>query len=142
MEKNQPDIDNHRGSVILVASTSGYIGGTQVVSYVSSKHGVIGLLRSANGEAARRGIRLNAIAPFVTPTTMTGSYSDLWKSHGMPTNSPAGVAAAVVRMGSDTKQKGGCLLVSRNPLHLILSLTPQRLLGMRLTRSKVVTSRQ
>jgi NAD(P)-dependent dehydrogenase (short-subunit alcohol dehydrogenase family) len=113
MAKNREDSQGWRGSVVLVASTSGYIGGTEVVSYVSSKHGVIGLLRSSYAEAGRRGVRVNAVAPFVTPTAMTGAYSDAWTAHGMPTNSPAGVAKAVVSMASAANQQGECYLVSR-----------------------------
>lgn len=112
MQQNEPDVKGWRGSVVLVSSTSGYIGGTEVVSYVSSKHGVIGLLRAAHPEAKRRQIRVNAVAPFVTPTSMTSSYSEAWKSHGLPTNSPAGVANAVFDMTSSTDQQGGCFLVS------------------------------
>ncbi|KAF7544841.1 hypothetical protein G7046_g9701 [Stylonectria norvegica] len=56
MKDNTPDASGWRGSVVLVSSTSGYFGGTEVVSYISSKHGVIGLLRASHAPrpASRR----------------------------------------------------------------------------------------
>ena len=54
MSKNDVGTDGARGSIILIASTSGYFGGTGVVSYISSKHGVVGVMRSSQ----RRGERL------------------------------------------------------------------------------------
>lgn len=112
MHKNEPNESGWRGSVVLVSSTSGYIGGTEVVSYISSKHGVIGLLRSSHAGAGRRGIRVNGVAPFITPTTMTGGYTDAWKARGLPTNTPAGVASAILRTALDTSSQGQCQLVS------------------------------
>lgn len=97
MKSNPVDpITQSRGSVILVASTSGYFGGTGVVSYISSKHGVVGLLRASQKAAARYEIRVNAVAPFFTPTYITGSYSEKWKEKGLPANTTTDVANAIV----------------------------------------------
>ena len=97
---------------MLVSSTSGYFGGTEVVSYISSKHGVIGLLRSSHGPAGRLGIRVNAVAPFITPTHITAGYSDTWKAEGLPINTPDNVARGITHMALDTSLQGKCGLVS------------------------------
>lgn len=113
MKDNQPDASGWRGSVVLVASTSGYFGGTGVVSYVSSKHGVVGLLRSSHTAAQRLGIRVNSVAPFVTPTFITEAYLSAWKAEGLPTNTPADVAMGILHMSLDTNMKGKCCLVGQ-----------------------------
>ncbi|KAH6987793.1 hypothetical protein BKA56DRAFT_280198 [Ilyonectria sp. MPI-CAGE-AT-0026] len=118
MKDNQPDASGWRGSVVLVASTSGYFGGTGVVSYVSSKHGVVGLLRSSHTPAQRLGIRVNSVAPFVTPTFITEAYLSAWKAEGLPTNTPADVAMGILHMSLDTNMKGKCCLVGQTRLFL------------------------
>ena len=60
---------SHKGSIVLVSSTSGYFGGSAVTGYVASKHGVIGLLRSSQAVANKIGVRVNGVAPFFTPST-------------------------------------------------------------------------
>jgi NAD(P)-dependent dehydrogenase (short-subunit alcohol dehydrogenase family) len=111
MKSNLPDEDGWRGSVVLVSSTSGYFGGTEVVSYVSSKHGVIGLLRSSRGPAHRLGIRVNGVAPFITPTFITQGYCKLWRAEGLPTNTSADVATGILHMSLDVEMQGKCCLV-------------------------------
>jgi NAD(P)-dependent dehydrogenase (short-subunit alcohol dehydrogenase family) len=118
MKDNSPDQDGWRGSVVLVASTSGYFGGTEVISYVSSKHGVIGLLRASHGAAERLGIRVNAVAPLTTPTFMTSGFSTAWEAEGLPTNTPAAVAAGILQMSLDTHMRGKCCLVGFTVQHL------------------------
>lgn len=115
MQSNEPDAGGWRGSVVLVSSTSGYTGGTEVVSYVSSKHGVIGLLRSTHEEARRRCIRVNGVAPFITPTYITGGYSDAWIAEGLPTNSTDGVASAIMHVSLDEQIQGHCYMVRAEP---------------------------
>ena len=99
------------GSVVLMASTSGYFGGTGVAAYVTSKHGVIGLMRSSQITANKYGIRINAVAPFFTPTHITSSYADNWKDAGLEANTPEGVAAVIMQASLDDNRSGTCILV-------------------------------
>ena len=112
MKSNPPDSDGARGSIILIASTSGYFGGTGVVSYISSKHGVVGLCRSSQRVANQLQVRVNVIAPFFTPTYITGGYSEKWKERGLPANTVEDVAAAIVHTSIEPDRKGHSIMVS------------------------------
>ncbi|KAI4688622.1 uncharacterized protein J4E84_004552 [Alternaria hordeiaustralica] len=101
MKSNPPDADGARGSIVLIASTSGYFGGTGVVSYISSKHGVVGLSRASQSVARQLGVRVNVVAPFFTPTHITSGYSEKWKESGLPANTTEDVAIAIVSTSVD-----------------------------------------
>lgn len=99
------------GSIVLIASTSGYFGGTGVAGYVTSKHGVVGLMRASQATAVKYNIRVNAVAPFFTPTHITASYAEKWKEAGLEANTPEGVAEVVMHT-SLGERSGRCTLVS------------------------------
>lgn len=103
--------DGSRGSIILVISTSGYVGGTGVAAYVSSKHAVTGLLRSSQLVAAQHNIRVNAVAPFVTPTSMV-AFAKQWIDSGLPSNTTQQVAKVIATLSQDPAMRGACYLVS------------------------------
>ena len=72
----RPMIKQRSGRIINISSVSGLIGNAGQANYSASKAGLIGLTKSLARELASRGITVNAIAPGLIETDMTGVLSD------------------------------------------------------------------
>jgi NAD(P)-dependent dehydrogenase (short-subunit alcohol dehydrogenase family) len=98
------------GSIVNVASSAARMGVPGLVAYSASKHGVLGLTRTAALEVARKGIRVNAVCPGTVRTPMlagfVGGDDEALEAMGRRApmgrlGEPAEIAEAVVWLLSD-----------------------------------------
>ena len=98
------------GAIVNTSSVAGLVGFPTLPAYVATKHGVVGLTRTAALEYAEQGIRVNAVCPGVIQTAMIdrivnrdaeaeAQFTALEPVGRM--GSPAEVAQAVVWLCSD-----------------------------------------
>jgi NAD(P)-dependent dehydrogenase (short-subunit alcohol dehydrogenase family) len=59
------------GAIVTTASIAGLVGSRFSPAYAASKHGVVGLTKTAALQYAARGVRINAVCPGATRTPMT-----------------------------------------------------------------------
>ena len=98
-----------RGAIVNVASAAGAMGVPGLAAYAASKHGVIGLTRSAALEVVRSGVRVNAVLPGTTRTPMLeASMGSEEALRGLAKGQPIGrlaepeeIARAIVWLASD-----------------------------------------
>lgn len=98
-----------QGSIVNLSSTMGHKASAGMSIYVSSKHAVEGLTKTAALEAAAFGVRVNAIAPGPTETEMLGRLTrDPSRRAAMVATVPLGrvgtpeeVAEAILFIASD-----------------------------------------
>lgn len=60
-----------RGSIVNFSSIQGVVGIAQSAAYTATKHGILGLTRSASEDYAKDGLRINAVLPGYTETPLT-----------------------------------------------------------------------
>jgi meso-butanediol dehydrogenase/(S,S)-butanediol dehydrogenase/diacetyl reductase len=67
-----PALVESKGAVVMTASTSALSGHPWMTAYSASKGGVLAMTRTLAMEYARRGVRVNAVAPGGITTPMVG----------------------------------------------------------------------
>ncbi|MGE0822634.1 MAG: SDR family oxidoreductase [Candidatus Binatia bacterium] len=98
------------GAIVNTSSSAGLVGFRGGSAYVASKHGVIGLTKTAALEYAKAGVRVNAVCPGAIDTPMMGRITG-HKEHRAARmaeaepvkrmGTPAEIAEAVVWLCSD-----------------------------------------
>jgi len=68
------------GAVVNTASVAGLVASPDMPAYVASKHAVIGLTKTAAGEVARAGVRVNCVCPGPIDTRMIHSLESMLSS--------------------------------------------------------------
>jgi NAD(P)-dependent dehydrogenase (short-subunit alcohol dehydrogenase family) len=96
-----------KGAIVNTASVMGLVATPGACAYTASKHGVVGLTRSAAVAYATAGIRVNAVCPGLIETPMTADIPPEFKEpfraqHPIGrAGTPQEVAEAVVWLCSD-----------------------------------------
>jgi NAD(P)-dependent dehydrogenase (short-subunit alcohol dehydrogenase family) len=99
------------GSIVNTASVAGLVGFERLPAYNASKHGVVGLTRTAALEYAAKNIRVNCVCPGVIRTPMveriidTGGFTEQELNAGEPVGrmgQPEEIAQGVVWLLSDS----------------------------------------
>lgn len=100
-------LSQRSGSIVNIASVAGVAGNYGQANYSASKAGVIGLTKTAAREFAKRGIRVNAVAPGFIETDMTDVLPDKVKQNVLDVTplkrygQPEEVARAVCFLAGD-----------------------------------------
>lgn len=98
------------GTIVNTASVAALVAGQGTSAYTASKHGVAGLTKSAAMDYARRGIRVNAVAPGEITTPMmdliikSNNFTKAQKDEEQPIGrmgKPEEIAEVVVWLCSD-----------------------------------------
>ena len=103
-------LESGGGVIVNNSSVAGLVGFAGIPAYTASKHGILGLTKTAALEYAAQGVRVNAVCPGVIDTEMIDRFThdDPAAREGLLTTEPIGrlggpseIADAVVWLCSD-----------------------------------------
>ena len=111
-----PELDKRGGgSIVITSSTAGIRAVGGMSAYVTSKHAVIGLMRTAAMEGAPMDIRVNTVNPSPIDTRMMSSIEEM---AGMPvgdrSNRPMARHTPLMRYGEPEEVANLMLFLSCN----------------------------
>jgi len=113
-------LEQQQGAIVNVASMLGLVGSGQVpqASYAASKGGVVNLTRELGAQWARRGVRVNAIAPGWFESEMTADmFDDEGSRRWMRNRTPMG------RPGQDGELLGALLFLASDAASFVTGQT-------------------
>lgn len=93
------------GRIVVIASVAAKIGEPYISAYTASKHGVLGLVRSAAAELARSGVTVNAVCPGYVDTPMTDA-----------------TVQGIVDKTGRSAQEARALLEAKQPTHRLITV--------------------
>ncbi|KQQ40261.1 3-oxoacyl-ACP reductase [Duganella sp. Leaf126] len=104
-----PELVKSRGAIVMTSSVSGLSGDWQMFAYNTSKGAVSNMVRAMALDAAKDGVRVNAVNPSFTDTGMTKDMQEDAElvakfNERMPLGAPEGpdgVAAVMAFLASD-----------------------------------------
>ena len=100
-------VDGGSGSIVNLSTIDGVVARVGAAAYTASKHGVLGLTRTAAIEYGRDGVRVNAVGPATTETPLTRDVIEREREAlvaRLPIGrvaAPADIAPLVVFLASD-----------------------------------------
>lgn len=87
------------GSVVNIASNFGLVGKQRIPAYCASKHGLVGLTKSAALDYASAGIRINAVCPGPIETPLLQRIADRAGSAGAAMRAEVEASVPMGRVG-------------------------------------------
>lgn len=93
------------GCILNVASMAGIGGAPKLAAYAAAKHATVGLTKTAAVEFAKKGIRVNAVCPFFSPTPMVANVSSPDQQAMLAQGAP------MKRLGSPDEMVNAMLLI-------------------------------
>jgi 3-hydroxybutyrate dehydrogenase len=97
-------VEQGYGRVVVIASVAAKRGEPYIAAYTASKHGILGLVRSAAAELADTGVTVNAVCPAYVDTPMTA-------------NTIAGIVAKTGR----TEEQALSILRAKQPINRLVT---------------------
>lgn len=97
-----------RGSIVNFSSIQGVVGIAQSAAYTATKHGIMGLTRSASEDYAKDGLRINAILPGYTETPLTTKNPQILEAM----KQRVATAVPMERMGQPSEIADGVLYLA------------------------------
>lgn len=95
---------SQNGSIVNASSIAGVQGMPNNAAYTASKHGVIGLTRSAAKEVGGKGVRVNAICPGYIDTPMNHKSKAIQEAGGHKDNRDSKIKSVALRRSGKAEE--------------------------------------